>query len=149
MPLPPNWIKRESRSHPGHYYFFNTETNESSWEEPSSDVDSVQCSHIVIKHRNSRRPASWKCDHITITPEEAKEKVEECRKMIVEGGISFAELASKESDCSSAKRGGDLGEFTRGQMQKEFEDVAFTLNVGEISGVVSTASGMHIILRTK
>ena len=64
-------------------------------------------------------------------------------------GEDFATLASKESDCSSARNGGDLGPFGRGQMQKPFEDAAFALKVGELSGVVSSDSGVHIIRRTE
>ena len=60
---------------------------------------------------------------------------------------SLKELASEFSDCSSAKKGGDLGMFGPGQMQKPFEDASFSLEVGEISGVVESDSGLHIILR--
>ena len=59
----------------------------------------------------------------------------------------FQEIASKESDCSSAERGGDLDFFSRGQMQKAFEDVSFSLNVGELSGLVDSDSGIHVLLR--
>lgn len=52
-----------------------------------------------------------------------------------------------ESDCSSARKRGDLGYFGRGDMQKEFEEAAFALNPGEISTVVDTASGLHLIER--
>lgn len=58
------------------------------------------------------------------------------------------DLAQKYSDCSSAKRGGDLGPFQRGTMQKPFEEAAFALKVGEMSQTVDTDSGVHIILRT-
>ena len=64
------------------------------------------------------------------------------------GEATLAELASKYSDCSSAKRGGDLGPFGRGSMQKPFEDAAFALAVGELSDIVDTDSGVHLILRT-
>lgn len=57
------------------------------------------------------------------------------------------EIATEFSDCSSAKRGGNLGSFKRGQMQKAFEDVSFRLAVGEMSGIVDTDSGLHIIYR--
>lgn len=57
------------------------------------------------------------------------ENVVEYRAQIMEGEKDFEELASKESDCSSAKRGGDLGHFTRGKMQKSFEDASYLLLV--------------------
>ena len=60
----------------------------------------------------------------------------------------FARACSERSDCGSCRNGGDLGEFGRGAMQKPFEDATFSLGVGEMSGVVSTDSGYHIILRT-
>jgi peptidyl-prolyl cis-trans isomerase NIMA-interacting 1 len=66
----------------------------------------------------------------------------------VSGKKSFEEIAARESDCSSAHRGGDLGEFGRGMMQKPFEDATFALKVGEMSGIVDTDSGVHIIVRT-
>lgn len=70
------------------------------------------------------------------------------RDQIVSGQATFEELASQFSDCSSAKRGGDLGPFGRGQMQKPFEDATYSMKVGELSDVVDTDSGVHIILRT-
>lgn len=66
---------------------------------------------------------------------------------IKSGAISLGDLAPTESDCSSARKRGDLGYFGRGDMQKEFEDAAFALKPGEMSGVVETASGLHLIER--
>ena len=68
--------------------------------------------------------------------------------MIVSGEEKFDKLASIHSDCSSASKGGDLGYFSSGQMQKPFEDATFALQVGELSEPVWTDSGVHIILRT-
>lgn len=70
------------------------------------------------------------------------------RKEIETGEGRLEELAEQYSDCSSAKRAGDLGFFTRGAMQKPFEDAAFDLQIGQLSGVVETDSGLHIIKRT-
>lgn len=62
-----------------------------------------------------------------------------------EGLTDFSELAKEKSTDSSASSGGDLGFFARGQMVKEFEDAAFSLEPGEISGVIQTQFGYHII----
>lgn len=61
----------------------------------------------------------------------------------------FAELAKANSACPSSARGGDLGEFTHGQMVKEFDEVAFKLPVGKVSDPVKTQFGQHLILVTK
>lgn len=63
------------------------------------------------------------------------------------GEISLGELAVTESDCNSAKKAGDLGFFGRGVMQREFEEASFSLQPGEMSHVVETASGYHLIER--
>jgi peptidyl-prolyl cis-trans isomerase C len=66
----------------------------------------------------------------------------------LKGGGNFKELAKEHSTCPSAKRGGDLGFFGRGQMVKEFEKAAYALDVGEVSGPVRTQFGYHVIKRT-
>lgn len=62
-------------------------------------------------------------------------------------GKSFEDLAKEHSQCPSGKSGGDLGEFGRGQMVKSFEEAAFALKVGEVSGPVRTQFGFHLIQR--
>lgn len=76
--------------------------------------------------------------------QEAKAKAEDLLSQI-KGGASFEEIAKKSSDCPSAPQGGDLGFFGHGQMVPEFEQVAFALKPGEVSGVVSTKFGYHLI----
>lgn len=136
---------------PGVPYFFNTKTGETRWDVPAlvpSEMAEVRASHILVKHVGSRRPSSWRCANVTLSKEEALTKLAAIRQSIVDGSKNFADVARIESDCSSAAHGGDLGSFGRGKMQKPFEDAAFGLKVGELSGVVDTDSGVHIVLRT-
>ncbi|CAJ1054047.1 peptidyl-prolyl cis-trans isomerase NIMA-interacting 1 [Xyrichtys novacula] len=149
--LPSGWEKRMSRSS-AKVYYFNHITNASQWERPVGDgrgePDKVRCSHLLVKHNESRRPSSWREQNITRTKDEALELIQKYIEKIKSGEEKFESLASQFSDCSSAKNGGDLGLFGRGQMQKPFEDASFALKVGDMSGPVFTDSGVHIILRT-
>ncbi len=61
----------------------------------------------------------------------------------------FREIARVESDCGSAEKGGDLGLFGRGQMQRPFEEASFALAVGGLSDIVDTDSGIHVIMRIR
>ncbi|XP_035666632.1 peptidyl-prolyl cis-trans isomerase NIMA-interacting 1-like [Branchiostoma floridae] len=146
--LPEGWEKRVSKSQ-GRAYYLNVHTKQSQWEKPTDAATSqVRCSHLLVKHVGSRRPSSWKQDKITRTQEEALELLNDFRQRIVSGEVTLAVLAATESDCSSARKGGDLGFFGPGQMQKPFEEATFKLKVGELSEPVFTDSGIHIILRT-
>mmetsp|Transcript_28577 Transcript_28577/g.40140 ORF Transcript_28577/g.40140 Transcript_28577/m.40140 type:complete len:349 (-) Transcript_28577:277-1323(-) len=117
------------------------------------DLKEVRVLHLLRKHKHSRRPASWRNPKITSTVEEAKQELEEFLEIITEASTqeelraTFEELARTESDCSSAKRGGDLGFFGRRKMQPAFEKASFGLQIGELSGIVETSSGVHILLR--
>ncbi|PNH09050.1 Peptidyl-prolyl cis-trans isomerase NIMA-interacting 1 [Tetrabaena socialis] len=108
----------------------------------------VRASHLLVKHKDVRRPSSWKEPVITRTREEALAMIQNFHGMLLRGEADFATLASAESHCSSAKRGGDLGEFGPGEMQKAFEDATYALKVNELSGPIFTDSGVHLILRT-
>jgi NIMA-interacting peptidyl-prolyl cis-trans isomerase 1 len=107
----------------------------------------IRAAHLLVKHRDSRRPSSWRENTITRSKEEALEILQAHERRIRGGDISLGQLALTESDCSSARKHGDLGYFGHGDMQKEFEDAAFALRAGEISGIVDTASGLHLIER--
>lgn len=87
-------------------------------------------------------PEKVRARHILV---ETEKEANNILQQLKEGIIDFAELAKEKSICPSASNGGDLGFFSKGQMVKEFEDVAFSLEPGEISGVVKTEFGYHII----
>jgi len=87
--------------------------------------DQVHCAHILVK-----------------TEQEAKTILERLNR-----GEKFANIAKEVSLCPSGKRGGDLGTFGRGKMVKEFETAAFSLQKGQISPIVKTKFGYHIIKR--
>jgi len=83
------------------------------------------------------------CAHILVKTEKDVNNILERLKR----GEKFSAIAKDVSLCPSKKRGGDLGTFGRGQMVKEFETAAFALDKGQISGVVKTQFGYHIIKR--
>jgi parvulin-like peptidyl-prolyl isomerase len=85
----------------------------------------VHCAHILVK-----------------TEKEVNNVLDRLKK-----GEKFSAIAKDVSLCPSKKRGGDLGTFGRGQMVKEFEKAAFALDKGQISGIVKTQFGYHIIKR--
>ena len=75
---------------------------------------------------------------------DTKEKAEELKQQI-EDGADFAEIAKKHSTCPSGRRGGDLGEFGRGQMVKEFDEVVFRDALHSVHGPVKTQFGYHLL----
>ncbi|KAG5368197.1 Peptidyl-prolyl cis-trans isomerase ssp-1 [Yarrowia sp. C11] len=108
----------------------------------------IRVSHLLIKHRDSRRPSSWKDSNIERTKEEARAILEGHQAKIKAGETTIGDLAVSESDCSSARKRGDLGFFGKGEMQAEFEQASFALENGQVSDIVETASGLHLIERT-
>ncbi len=86
-----------------------------------------------------------RCSHILVEDEGA------ARELLAElkAGADFAAKARELSKCPSGQNGGDLGSFSRGKMVKEFDAVAFDLAVGELSGLVKTQFGYHVLIRTE
>lgn len=86
-------------------------------------------------------PGSVRANHILV---DTMEKANEISNQI-KAGKSFEAAAKEYSSCPSAEQGGDLGFFTRGRMVPEFEEAAFQMDKGEISGPVKTQFGYHLI----
>ena len=75
---------------------------------------------------------------------ESEARCEELKKQI-EAGTDFADVAKAHSTCPSGKSGGDLGEFGRGQMVKEFDEVVFNGDLNTVHGPVKTQFGYHLL----
>ena len=104
-------------------------------------MSSVRASHILLMYEGSARSSA------TRSKAEAESQIN-ALKAEIDGGADFAQLAQASSDCPSGRKGGDLGSFGRGQMVPEFEEAAFGMNVGDVSGIIETQFGYHIIKRT-
>ena len=94
-------------------------------------------------------PPQVLCQHILVkgSDDAALDKIKAIRERIVSGKSDFAAEAKEHSDCPSGAEGGSLGWFGRGMMVPEFDKVAFEMKKGEVSGVVSTQFGYHIIYK--
>jgi peptidyl-prolyl cis-trans isomerase C len=104
-------------------------------------ADTVRASHILLMYKGSMRSTASR------TKDEAQTQINAIKQQL-DGGADFGQLAQQSSDCPSGRKGGDLGQFGKGQMVKEFETTAFGLPVGGTSGVIETPFGYHIIRRT-
>lgn len=113
-------------------------------EKPDPDAPTeISARHILVAYKGADRSKA------TRTKEEAKARAEEVLTKAKAEGADFAKLAEEYSDGPSKTKGGDLGSFKKGAMAKNFEAAAFKLKVGEISGVVETPFGFHVIKRTE
>jgi peptidyl-prolyl cis-trans isomerase C len=101
--------------------------------------EAIRASHILI-------PADEKADDAT--KKKARAEIDDVLKQL-KGGADFAELAKKYSKDGSAAQGGDLNFFPKGQMVPAFDQAAWALKPGEISAVVTTPFGYHIIRLTE
>jgi hypothetical protein len=112
---------------------------------PPKEEEKVAASHVLVAFKGARSaPAS-----VTRTKEQGRKRAEEVLKKAKAGG-DFAALAKQYSDDpGSGPRGGDLGSFTKRVMVQPFAEAAFSLKPGEISAVVETDFGFHVIKRTQ
>jgi parvulin-like peptidyl-prolyl isomerase len=114
-------------------------------EPPPGSQEKVAASHLLVQYKGSARAAPT----VTRTKEEAKKRAEEAAAK-AKKGVPFDKLVSEYSDePGAAARGGKLGKFPRQAMVPAFADAAFALKPGQISGVVETQFGYHVIQRTE
>ena len=106
-----------------------------------SKKNKISASHILLMHKESQNSRS------ELTSDEAKKKIDDIYEDIKSGKVKFADAAVQYSNCPSGQSGGSLGEFTKGMMVKAFEDVAFSLDVDEMSEPFESEFGFHIVKR--
>jgi len=105
----------------------------------------IRASHILIAYKGARGAGP----EVARTKEQAKKRAENVLKKSLAAGADFAALAKQYSDDQgSGPHGGELGTFTRAQMVKPFADAAFLLRPGQVSEIVETEFGFHIIRRS-
>ncbi len=107
-------------------------------------IEKLLSQEVQKKIRISDKEVEEVAATIAVTNELKRAKLETIRKQIL-SGATFEDVAKTVSECASAAKGGDLGEFGRGKMDKAFEEVVFRLKVGEISPVFETKYGYHIV----
>jgi parvulin-like peptidyl-prolyl isomerase len=105
----------------------------------------VGAKHILIMHAQSKA----KPDNVTRSREDARRRAEEALTKLRIGADFDALVKEYTDEPGGAERGGDLGLFDRSTMVKTFADAAFALEVGQVSGVVETVYGFHVIKRTE
>lgn len=142
--LPEGWEWRESRSRAGQWYCVNARTGEKRWDSP--DAEKIVVRHVLVKHaESSKRPAT------DLSRGEARDELSKLRRRIVtadDQAREMATVAKERSDCpSGAAKGGLLAPFAKGELDQAFEAAALKLAPGELSPIVDTPSGLHLIFR--
>jgi hypothetical protein len=152
MSLPPPWEIRESSKYPGRCYYFNNETQESSWFRPMAypgnptDIwpPALFALHILVKYDLCDNPDPL----ITRTREEAHERAKTIWAGILKGRKLFGEVAKQELDDTETRDvGGEIGWIKPKKMPQPFDDMAWKLKIGEMSPPILTQFGWHLILR--
>lgn len=147
------WELRELKEHPGRPYYYNKVTHDSTWIRPIKypglqlewpPLISVLC--ILIKHKDSPNNDNSKNKHKNLTKDEAKQKIEDIFLKITEGQ-KFEDLAKKESDLLPHYKSWKIGWISRKTFDPVFEDIAWSLGIGELSRPIETENGWQIILR--
>ncbi len=110
-----------------------------------SEPKSIGAKHILVMHKDSER----KPPGVTRSREEAKARVEEAMKKVRAGADFDAMVIQYSDEPGAVERAGDVGVFEKKEMVKAFADAAFRLKVGEISAIIETPFGFHIVQRTQ
>ena len=110
-------------------------------------MSEIRVLHILQKHTGSRNPNdSYRKKPITRSKQEAIDNIIRFKSEI-KSMEDWNRIAQQYSECGSAANNGDLGMFGKKKKKTAFEDAAFALQVGEMSDLVDSDSGIHIIVR--
>jgi parvulin-like peptidyl-prolyl isomerase len=109
----------------------------------ASEPDEVHVRHLLVKHRDSKNPR----EGVTRTREEACERALALRDKVLAGADFDALVAEASDEAGAASRSGDLGSVRRADVVPAFADAAFSLELMQMSDVVETPSGFHLVLR--
>jgi peptidyl-prolyl cis-trans isomerase NIMA-interacting 1 len=111
------------------------------------EEEKISASHILVSYKGARGAAPT----VVRTKDQAKRRAQEVlKKAKAKGPPDFAALAKKYSDDpGSGPKGGELGVFTRASMVKPFADAAFALKLGDVSEIIESDFGFHVIKRTQ
>jgi hypothetical protein len=103
----------------------------------------IRAQHLVVMHRDSRNAPPV----IVRSKAEAKARAEQALQLLRDGANPDEIMAKYSDEPGAAERHGDLGRFSRKQMVKKFSEAAFKLKPGEVSEVIETEFGFHVIRR--
>ena len=144
MNLPEPWVLKESQDHPGHLFYYNTQTHEATWIRPTPYPGTrcpwppmIAVQEIIVKHRDCKEPGK---KPFRRPLDEARAKAEQCFNEIISGRL-FSDVQKAMSDASTKERW-----ITRETARQAFE-VGSSLEIGEMARPFEADDGIHIVLR--
>jgi NIMA-interacting peptidyl-prolyl cis-trans isomerase 1 len=111
----------------------------------SGEPAKVTLKHVLVKHKDAKNPVAT----VTRSREEACLRAVEARDKVVQGGDFDAIVAEYSDEPGAATRAGSIGSVERAELEKPFADAAFELGLNQMSDVVETPSGFHLIFRSE
>ena len=155
MNLPFGWELRELKEYPGRVYYYNTVTHESTWIRPlpypglpKDDIyvaPLISVMAIFIQFSNNFDKHSKRKSKIP-SKSEAKKQIEDIYSKILQGG-NFKHFAEEKSDLIPNQNSWNIGWIAKNTMSQQFEEVAWSLGIGEMSQPIEIENGYLLILR--
>jgi peptidyl-prolyl cis-trans isomerase NIMA-interacting 1 len=112
-------------------------------ERRTDEPRTVHVKHVLVKHKDTKNPR----EGVTRSREEACARAMKARDAVIAGADFDAVVSEYSDEAGAATRAGELGELTRAELQPPFADAAFLLDLNQMSDVVETDFGFHLIFR--